>query len=305
MFPREFLKPKKLIAVQLIVTQGPYKGSHVFMLQPQSGFFRFMDFPPEIRAMVYASLFESDGPIRITTRKRVNQPRRPVPTTRVRTRLRNGWTMKDVAAFLPVGLQLLRTNKQILHEAAPVLYGDNKLQFDDLGDMKIFLDTIGSMKLYLRHLQVKESGYWRTKARSTFSLLKDVTELRTLSFFHSDVCSSSASWYSRYYTTPERLAGVMHSALYNLNKLHKSNDSTVSVLDLVKVHWVRCDKCEEVKPNFAEDIDCHTQGTRAFWNNGDCKVKCKDAAEHCKQVEERIRKAIAQTLNIREASQEL
>lgn len=287
------------------------------MLQPQSGFFRFMEFPPEIRTMVYACLFESDDQMRIITRKRVNQPRRPLPATKVVKRKGNRVTVEDTTRILPTGLHLLRTSKQILREAAPVLYGDNKFSFDDLADMKVFLDTIGSMRPYLRSLQVDHNGYWRSKARSTFALIKDATNLRSLTLYHADVCSTSASWYARYYTSPERLAGVMYYALSNLRKAHKATESNISILDIVKVNWSRCGKCEEVKPAFAPDDKCLTNNDGPFWGRNDsCKIKCKDAAEHCKKVEKQIRKAIAKMFNIddevaqplelsREASQEL
>ena len=93
------------------------------MLQPQTGFFPFMDLPAEIRTMIYACLFQSDGLLRITTRKRVNHPRRPVPVRQDRNTRQK--TTARVGKILPEGLNLLRTSKRMLQEAAPVLYGDN------------------------------------------------------------------------------------------------------------------------------------------------------------------------------------
>ena len=48
------------------------------MLEPETGGFRFMDLPPELRALVYSFILEDDKPMKMTTRKRPNQPRCPV-----------------------------------------------------------------------------------------------------------------------------------------------------------------------------------------------------------------------------------
>jgi hypothetical protein len=195
-----------------------------------------------------------------------------------------------VEKSLPEGLNLLRASKQILREAAPVLYGNNDFRFDDFADMKIFLDNIGSMRPFLCHLFVDSNGYWRSKARATLYLLKDAIELRTLSLHHRDVCArEQAMWYVYYSTTPERLASMLSTPLRALKKSHEESGSSIDVTDIVKIEWTRCSKCLELESGFAADADCI--GPSPFASS-DCKVKCKDHEAHCREIEKKVRKAV-------------
>lgn len=76
----------------------------------------------------------------------------------------------------------------------------------------------------------------------------------------------------------------------------KEADDESSVLDIVKVEWKKCRICEPLAPEFAEERDCH--GSNPIGVGRD--VKCKHAAEHCKEIEVEVRKRIAKVLNIEE-----
>jgi hypothetical protein len=189
----------------------------------------------------------------------------------------------------------------MLKEAAPVLYGDNHFQLDDFADMKIFLEVIGSMRPYLHHIHVDSNGYWYFKARSTLNLLRDVKDLRTLTFDHADICESLRSvWSSRYFTTPTRLAGLLFPAFRAINKAQHESGSSINVLDIVKIKWFRCTKCYDLDPAFANDDDCVAPQFTLSSGRSDCKIKCKDLAAHSAGVEAKVRKELARYLDIKE-----
>lgn len=50
------------------------------MLEPETGGFRFMDLPAELRTLVYSFIVDDGVPINMSTIKKNNHPRRPVRT---------------------------------------------------------------------------------------------------------------------------------------------------------------------------------------------------------------------------------
>ena len=275
------------------------------MLLQQTGFFRFMDLPPEIRTMIYTYLFKGDSELWINTYKPVNQLRRPqLRRTRVEyiANPKGGSMAKGVKdTSLPDGLTLLRVSRHMLREAASVLYGNNHFHVHGLSDLKIFLDTIGTMRHYLRYLHIGKNGWWRSKARTAFHPLKDVAELRILSFDHGDVdvdTSVTGYWTSRYTTSPAGLVYQLSPLLASLKKLHAAKGNASAVLELIKIDWDKCGRCKEAASQFAVDDKCIGSAASVWTNNG-CKVKCKDAAEHCKEVENTIRTKVAELLDIK------
>ena len=51
------------------------------MLEDSAPKFPLFDFPAEIRNLIYSFLVEEDDPIKMSTAKIVNEPRRPVRST--------------------------------------------------------------------------------------------------------------------------------------------------------------------------------------------------------------------------------
>lgn len=259
------------------------------MLEPTTGF-RFMAFPPEIRNLVYSFLMQYDAPVKMSTSKKVNEPRRPVMLSRV-------WNIstKDWKEQPTTQLTVLRSSKQLLREAATFIYG-NHFEFRGLGELKIFLDRIGSMRSYLRHIHIGRSGYQRSKARTTFAALRDATDLRRFAFDHSTICQDDVP---RYHYIPEVSIGEFlsdsHPMFLSLKKAHERSRGTVSLLDMVKIEWESCHVCAQSAPGFPEkDSDCQNR------SNIRCAVICKDSAEHCQQVEAKVRAALAKYLGIKD-----
>ena len=186
------------------------------MLQSTGGF-RFMDLPPEIRMMIYECMIPSIGFLKISTHKRVNEPRRPLVLQSIWDRPIQKWT--DQPSF---ALTFLRASKQTLQEAAPLLYSNNEFRFSCLGDMKVFLDRIGSMRPHVRHISIDENGYQRTKARSAFHSLKDASNLRTFSFHHSNL-QKPHNWFARKSVAPEIFVLQIDTLLKCLRKAHQNS----------------------------------------------------------------------------------
>ena len=274
--------------VPLIVTQGPYKGNRVFMLQSQGGF-RFLELPPEIRTMIYACITENEGPISISTHKRPNEARRPVLSN------------YNQPAF---ALNILRASKQVLKEVAPMMYSNNEFRFNGgLSDLKVFLDRIGSMRAYVRHIHIGKHGYQRTKATPAFHSLKGATDLRTLSFHHTSVSEQYSRWDYRRTVHTEGLAYTIGPLLKALRRA-RTGPSSKDLLEIVKFEWDRCTTCAPLAPAFPENDDACLNGrvpSSSFWGGSvRSKVKCKDAAAHCKALEEKVRGLLKKELGIKE-----
>ena len=156
------------------------------------------------------------------------------------------------------------------------------------------------MRAYLRHIHIAHWGYPRTKGRTTFHSLKECTDLRTLSFYHSNVCSERAPYYYPQ-VSPQIFAMQASTMLKVLQRAHRASKTGVNILDIVKVEWERCSGCKSHEPDFAQGDDCTNGPPRWLMNiGGRCFTKCEDAAAHCEEIEQKIRGLIAKQLGIEE-----
>ena len=264
--------------------KGHTKAARSSCLKPTEGF-RFMDFPPEIRTMVYSFMLQDDEPIRMTTTKRLHEPRRP-------SRARSARYSAQV---------VFQISKQIMREAAPILYGNNHFQFRNLSEMKIFLDRIGSMRQYLRQIELGSNGFNHTKVRPVFNALKDATDLRMFTIDHSNVCMH----YYRRYLQGTDLQGFAYSCralLLVLHRAHKSSGKDFNVLDIVKIadQGEKCHKCNPLSPNFTKDENDCTKSLNGIYYSVHCKTRCKDLGTHSEEIQKKLRSLIAKQLGIKE-----
>jgi hypothetical protein len=252
------------------------------MLEPQAGT-SLMSLPAEIRAMIFASMLEKDHETRMNTSKKVNHPRRPVIDRRHNTRVFNG------------AITTLLLSKQVLKEAAPILYGNNHFRFFDFGDVKIFLDRIGSMRRYLRHIYIDDNGYRRNRANSIFWSLRDATDLRTLSLHHANICLEYGS--RRRYdwrTSIEHFAIQGSGMLAHLKRSYEESGCELSVLDVLRVEFKRCETCV----SGFNDTACRYIIDRPWPLWSGCKLPCSKLAKHCLETEIKLRKRFAERLKI-------
>ncbi|KAK3707117.1 hypothetical protein LTR37_012286 [Vermiconidia calcicola] len=292
--------PELFSLVPMVITQGPYQGRHVFMLETTGGF-RFMDFPAEIRTMIYSFLLEEDDTIEMTTSKRTNEARRPV---------RFGWNVRKGHEGLqwdskggkwldqpPKALALLRVSKQMFEETASMMYGSNHFSFRNLGDLKFFLDAAGGMRRYLRHIHIAARGYQGNKVASVFRSLKDSIDLYTLGIDHTNLCQDGWSRYS-HTTSAELFVYTVTSMFKVLREAREGTEGARSVLDIVKVEWKRCVVCQAAAPRFpANGDECRASPAYRYSKHN---VKCEEAAKHCEEVEQEMRKLLARRLGLKE-----
>ena len=179
---------------QLLMTEGPLKGKHVLVLDPIEPFF-FLDFPAEIRLMIYRLLMVESKPIRLTTYTPPFGTRRSVRSTfdDRRAHSKDSYRFsKDQGKYLdqpPSNFALARVSKQIAAEAAPVIYGDNTFAFEKLSEMGVFINRIGVMSKHVKHLAVVGyEAYTQGKGRAIFNQLSSATNLRDLGINYRAFC---------------------------------------------------------------------------------------------------------------------
>jgi hypothetical protein len=84
--------------------------------------------------------------------------------------------------YTPNNLALLSTCKQILEEAAPIVYSGHKFQFAGTQVAATFLLQIGHFRPYVRSLEM--DTYNGSSARTVFRLLQDCRNIEHVKFNH-------------------------------------------------------------------------------------------------------------------------
>ena len=264
------------------------------MLDPITSF-RLFDLPPEVRGMIYGYLVQKACPVKIVSLKVKGQSRRPVRynfISKAHNRHKGLIWEPTTGKWLnqgPSNFALLQVNKQILQEAAPIVYGDNVFDFETTSGLNVFLNKIGTMRKYLSHVRLPRGApYTMGCGRTVFNSLLPAMDLRMLAISHIAICSGGG-----------RRAGcvtgqnfVDDCKLY-LRKLHKSlwaKDSKLNVLDVVQVVAESCEDCKA-----GQSSHCKGQGKG-------CRMRCDDTRvqEHCREVGARLRVLLAEELNIQD-----
>jgi len=135
-------------------------------------------FPPEIRFEIYNHLLVID---RIVPIKRVHRAKskRQHDTVALQSQTKRS-------------TEVLRVNKFMNEEAAPVLYGCNNFEFLNAMTLNDFLQQIGDAKRHLRHVAFHQDGFkfmksWKSMQHS-IQLLASERGVRNLQFSHSAFC---------------------------------------------------------------------------------------------------------------------
>ncbi|KAK5118718.1 hypothetical protein LTR85_007924 [Meristemomyces frigidus] len=178
----------------------------------------------------------------------------------------------------------LRISKQVASEAATTFYGNNTFEFDNIGNMEVFLTGIGSMRKHLRYLRVAQGGYTFSKARPTFTLLKDATSLRTLTFDHNVICQRKKD------VVADLKTSFKH--LYKIQEQQKQDVKTggSDVLDIIKIGWSseKCTHCSALPKK---------NGCPRFL---DCEFDCDGGSAHSEEVLAEAKAMLAKSIGAAE-----
>ncbi|KAK4544500.1 hypothetical protein LTR36_004072 [Oleoguttula mirabilis] len=262
------------------LTEGPLAGRHVLVLDPISVFFRFVDLPAEIRQMVYDLLLREEGHISITTHKQRGMPRLACRKVVETVSVGDKKVGRRVQARFNVLDTLLRISKQVADEAATTFYGNNSFAFDNLSNMEVFLTGMGSQRKHLRYLRLAPDGYTASKARPTFTLLKDAAGLRTFAFDHNTICKRM-----------KEMAADLKALFTYIDSIHRSQkeageSDVVDVLSIIKIEW-DTEKCSQCSVSPTKDGCLRFKG---------CGFDCDDGAAHCEEALEEARSLVAKSI---------
>lgn len=211
----------------------------MLVLEPITDHFRILDLPPEIRNLIYEELLKEEKPIVVDTLSSPSQVERPV-------------------SLVSTAFAILRSNKQILSECAPLAYGSNTFGFYGYPPLRLFLESIGSMRKHLRHIKIFGSRYHTSLATTTLNKLKDAKDLQSLSF---GINMGFGNGYTR--ITTQVLFRDCRALLKVLHKAHKAQGTPHEVLNVIRLRCLNSKPCAEAEAGKSCDCDQCYQNVNA------------------------------------------
>ncbi|KAK5713874.1 hypothetical protein LTR17_017373 [Elasticomyces elasticus] len=277
----EVMQKEAFTLKPLTITEGQYRGCNVLVLVPveNKDYFRFLDLPPELRTMVYEFSFASE-PIAMSSHRVTHERKRSVGMTF--DKAHGKWIGQ-----VPSSFSLLRVNKQLHQETAPVAYG-NTFSFGLMSDAVIFLQDIDDMREHLKGLTLGPRSYQKTKVRPIFNFLADAKHLRSIRLSHDIVCSIYTEYGLR--MSLKQFIEVGRPTLKEMHTARKDSELAVPVRDLIKIDPP--EKCYFCKKSSKTKRHCATLGC--------CDLPCGEAETHNAEVAATARVQLADMLGIEE-----
>lgn len=139
-------------------------------------------------------------------------------------------------------------NKQIHEEAAEIMYGTNRFEFEDPQTFSLLSKLSGAGIQHLRHIRLgAPTGNKSKHLSAALNLLKKCTSLRELRLPHEAICDTVGQY--RRHNQPESmsaeaLAEACAPMLFALEKAHQQTRFTHSVLDVIAGMQCDCVFCE-------------------------------------------------------------
>jgi hypothetical protein len=247
--------------------------------------------PPEIRKEIYTHLLvESE-------------------TIMVKRLLRGKRKRKHGTVALQSGTgrssELLRVNKLISEEAAQVLYGYSKFEFQNTGALRQFLEQIGDSKRHLRHVAIYHEGLifmnsWNSLKQS-IQILASVRALRTLEVSHSAFCGNGTVMLQT-----KELVEHCKPLLQALHDNFVEKRLSMSVFDIIRVSLPpsNCElngTCSELgkqhlRISFLREYTSRTH--KLAIPLGQCRCHCREARQVNDELEQEIRQEVAEQLEL-------
>ncbi|KAI4732086.1 hypothetical protein E4T49_00264 [Aureobasidium sp. EXF-10728] len=172
------LSSKKPFSLEpVLMTQGPYAGRHVLVMQPEPDEkekFPFLNLPAEIRNMIYSLVLERPG-----WRLRLSGKQSGV----INCRWLSDRTISMPLEFRPYSTSLMRVNKQINVESSPYLFSRHTFEFTDSTMLKMFLEYLGPERVKSL-VSISVSQQYAVSVRQAYQLLSPASGLTKLELEH-------------------------------------------------------------------------------------------------------------------------
>lgn len=259
------------------------------VLKPVTVHFRFMDLPPELRSMIWHLCYPVvDFNMSVRTFAAKQERKDAAPGLRVRSCESDpvGKSVKfQVDIQLPTcRLTPLLVNKEMSHDAAAVLYARMRFVCSQQTLPASFLQSLGSMRKYVTTLRLDHPT---VRGLQDIAPWVHLTALRRIEFLHDIICKNREE--SAGARSPGEVAEKFATLVLPLAKSLLNSRSQ----DLVYVSNPDVSKCEDCQTGTSETRRCLKRP---------CQTACSDMAQHCKDLQSRIRGLLDEMLNCSSSS---
>ena len=278
--------------------------------------FRLLDVPVELRAKIFAHLFQNDDPMRIKvicrTQKKNREPYCELARRdHERVRDHRSETYDEIKEEWVPNLDITSAvliNRQLNADATQVLYGCNGFSFESPAVLCEFLHAIGDKRTYLKHLIIETGGYMRVKSQEACNMLVSAKSLRKLEVPHLDVCGTHGLvMASANLPKPYPPAGIVSRAKNLLKALHESHKASARSYDVGDILQITpMPECGSISwedgsivfsyPHSNAADHRRVVGVRVPWRGFNCNCLCRDVDRVHAKMMDVIRKEVAKVL---------
>nr|POE94722.1 hypothetical protein CFP56_16959 [Quercus suber] len=225
----------KVDLLQVTITTGSYNGRVAYVVEPKRAIpLSLLDLPPEIRVIILKMVLMQRAPFFITEYHQARSGTRAVQSS-FTNELEHRYMTRDDSTdrwenMPPSTFAVLRVSKTLLHEAAPIAYGNNTFCFTGSGGLAHFISSIAGMRVHLKHVCLAPLTIIKGRLLTQLGYLHDVKDLRSLVF---------RPYLAR--TAMHILVEVYASLLRPVHKAALARGQKSKVLDVICIRGEPCD----------------------------------------------------------------